>query len=55
MKKLFVPAMAALALALTGCASKPAQIDPTPLPLNSTDSVAMQTLKSGFDNVPFDI
>lgn len=55
MKKLFVPAMAALALALTGCASKPAQIDPTPLPLNSTDSVAMQTLKSGFVNVPFDI
>lgn len=54
MKKLFVPAMAALTLALSGCASNKA-IDPTPLQLNTSDSVAMQTLKSGFDYVPFDI
>ncbi|HHY0525241.1 TPA: hypothetical protein ACVU4L_001896 [Vibrio parahaemolyticus] len=54
MKKLFVPAMAALTLALSGCASNKA-IDPTPLQLNTSDSVAMQTLKSGYDYVPFDI
>ncbi|MDW2323229.1 hypothetical protein R7127_23465 [Vibrio sp. 1159] len=54
MKKLFVPAMAALTLALSGCASNKA-IDPTPLQLNTSDSVAMQSLKSGFDYVPFDI
>lgn len=54
MNNLILPTIATLTLALSGCASNKA-IDPTPLQLEPTDSVAMQSLKSGFDYVPFDI
>ena len=46
MKKLLTAAVASIVLA--GCASKPIEIDPTPLAINSDDSVAMSVLKQGW-------
>ncbi|MEZ9700366.1 hypothetical protein AB4455_04860 [Vibrio sp. 10N.261.46.E12] len=46
MKKLLIAACSSIVL--FGCASKPVEIDPTPMPFDKNDSIAMSVLKQGW-------